>query len=343
MRRSTPSWWYRRTGPMAVLLTPASWIWTLATRLRWVLARSYRSRMPVICIGNLTAGGAGKTPAAIAVARMLQQMDRSCVFLSRGYGGRKTGPHRVDRQHDTAMEVGDEPLLLARVAPVIVATDRAKSARAAETLGADAIVMDDGFQNPSLAKDFSIIVIDTTAGIGNGHVIPAGPLRAPLDEQLTQAHAVVAVGGGDTAAPVLARAREAGLTVFEAKIVPKSAAPWLKQAPVIAYAGIGNPGKFFHTLLAAGATLAEKYVFPDHHAFTRDDANMLLRRAKDAGAQLVTTEKDFARLTGLPELERLRTASRALPVRLQFKDRGKVRRSLARLFDQPPQRKSRTR
>lgn len=334
MRRRTPGWWYRRSGLTTVLLIPVSWLWILATRLRWLLGRPYSSSVPVVCIGNLTAGGAGKTPVALSVARLLQQMDRRPVFLSRGYGGSKTGPHRVKRDHDTAKDVGDEPLLLARVAQTVIAANRANGARLAETMDAGVIVMDDGFQNPSLEKDYSILVIDTSVGIGNGHVIPAGPLRAPLSEQLARAQAVVAIGQGDTAIPVLDLAREAGLTVFEAEIVPKSPAPWLKQKPVVAYAGIGNPDKFFHTLESEGAELAGKYPFPDHHVFTRDDANTLLRAAKNADAQLVTTEKDYVRLAGQSELERLRSATRTLPVRLRYRDRGKFKRALARLFDQ---------
>jgi len=332
MRRRTPGWWYHRSGLMAVLLTPASWLWMLVTRLRWLLARPYRSNVPVICIGNLTAGGAGKTPVALSVARLLQQMNRSPVFLSRGYGGNRTGPHRVDREDDTAKDVGDEPLLLARVAQTVVAANRSKGARLAETMNAGAIVMDDGFQNPSLEKDYSILVVDTSLGIGNGHVIPAGPLRAPLPEQLARAHAVVALGRDDAAAPVLDRAREAGLTVFEAEIVPRSSPSWLKQKPLIAYTGIGNPEKFFRTLESECGELAGKYPFPDHHVFTRDDANALLRAAKDANAQLVTTEKDHVRLAGQPELERLRSATRTLPVRMQYRDRAKFKRALARLF-----------
>lgn len=331
MPPEAPSWWYRKTGLRALLLAPAAFVWQLATRLRWKMVRPYRAKIPVICIGNLTAGGAGKTPAALAIARILQQAGERPVFLTRGYGGQQQGPHLVDRKTDTAAQVGDEPLLLARVAPTIVSADRAKGAVRAEDMNASVIVMDDGFQNPSLAKDLSLLVVDRALGIGNGWVIPSGPMRADLGFQLARAQALVPVGQGDGADAVIECARQAGLSVLEAEIAPHAETAWLKGKPVVAFAGIGNPDKFFQMLEELGASVTDQAVYPDHHVFSEQDAKDLMALAAVHGAQLVTTEKDMARLDGGGSFERLRKAARALPVRMRFKDQGKVKRLLLRV------------
>lgn len=315
---------------MAVLLSPVSLVWRWITDFRWSLARPYRSTLPVICVGNLTAGGAGKTPAALAIARMLQQEGFKPAFLSRGYGGAKKGPHLVDRALDTASEVGDEPILLARVAPTVVSADRAKGARLIETLKADLIIMDDGFQNPGLAKDYVLLVLDRARGIGNGHVIPSGPLRAKLDRQLPHAQAIIAVGKGTAGDAVIERAKSLDLTIFDAEIRPKDRASWLKEKPIIAFAGIGDPAKFFATIEALGGTISQRRIFEDHHAFTHDDANTLLKQAGVSRAQLVTTEKDMARIEGDAVLDNLKRTARALPIRMIFKDQGRLKRHIMR-------------
>lgn len=330
MPREAPSWWYRKTGIQALLLAPAALVWEVTTRLRWMIARPYRSRLPVICVGNLTAGGAGKTPVALAVARILQQESQRPVFLTRGYGGQQQGPHLVDRQRDTAADVGDEPLLLARVAPTIVAANRAKGAALAEEMKASVIVMDDGFQNPSLAKDLSLLVVDRAVGTGNGWVLPAGPMRAGLAFQLARAQALIPVGKGDGADTVIKRARQAGLSILDADIAPRDETAWLRDKPVIAFAGIGNPEKFFRMLEELGASVTDQFAYPDHHLFSERDAKDLITLAAEKDAQLITTEKDMTRLDGNGSLERLRKTARALPVRMRFKDQGKVKRFLAR-------------
>jgi tetraacyldisaccharide 4'-kinase len=252
--------------------------------------------VPVICIGNFTAGGAGKTPTAIAVAHLLTQAGHRPVFLTRGYGGRFMGPLRVEPDSH-ARDVGDEALLLARVAPTILARDREIGAKLAASLG-DVIVMDDGLQNPSLHKDLAIAVVDGGAGIGNGLCIPAGPLRAPLAAQWPLVHAVLVIGVGTAGEAV---AREAALhhkPVFRARLVPNvDDIDRIGGKRVLAFAGIGRPAKFFDTLRNLGAIVEREIALPDHHRFRSGEVGDLIREAQKRGLQVVTTEKDAARLT----------------------------------------------
>lgn len=330
MSLEAPSWWYRKPGIQAVLLSPVSLAWAAVARLRWMVASPYRASIPVICVGNPTSGGAGKTPVAMAVARLLQQEGERPVFLTRGYGGATYGPHLVNRQEDSAADVGDEPLLLARVAPTIVSSSKTAGARLADQSKASVIVMDDGFQNPSLEKDLSLLVVDKSLGIGNGWVIPAGPLRANMRLQLSKAHALVPVGSGHAADSVIEQAQHLGLPILEAELVPRDNTDWLKVKPVVAFSGIGHPQKFFSMLEKLGASIMHRASFPDHHAYSYQDADQLLEIAMQHGAQLVTTEKDMARLNGAGSIERLRKAARALSVRMWFKDQGKFKRLVSR-------------
>ena len=241
--------------------------------------RGARAAVPVVCIGNLTVGGAGKTPLALALARLLAAAGDAPILLSRGYRGRLAGPLRVDPARHRAADVGDEPLLLARVAPTFVARDRVAGAQAAVAAGASVIVMDDGFQNPSLHKDFSVLVVDGRRGIGNGRVVPAGPLRAPLIAQLARADALVVVGPSHAAAGVAAVARERGVPVFDASLAPDAAAvAALAGARVLAFAGIGDPQKLFATLAGAGIAVAATSSFPDHHRYTPAQAGCFASR-----------------------------------------------------------------
>ena len=314
-----PPFWWRQGGVAAALLAPFAAVYGAVAARR--LARpGAKAAVPVVCIGNPTVGGAGKTPAALAVAQMLKAAGETPVFLSRGYGGRLAGPVRVDPAQHRAADVGDEPLLLARAAATIVARDRAKAAQAAVAAGASVIVMDDGFQNPSLAKDFSVLVVDARRGIGNGRVIPAGPLRAPLDGQLDRAQALIVVGEGDVA-DVADQARKRALPVFRARLTPDPALiASLAGKRVLAFAGIGDPEKFFATLRAAGVAVATTRSFDDHHRYTRADAQALCAEAERSGLVLVTTEKDLARMQGDEDAAPLAARSRALPVTLTFDD-----------------------
>jgi len=320
-----PSFWWRRVGPAARLLVPLAVVYGAVAAARQQRPGQRLGR-PVICIGNFTVGGAGKTPAALAVARMLLTQDERPFFLSRGYGGKLAGPLQVDPARHRADDVGDEPLLLARVAPTIVARARVEGATTAIAAGGGVIVMDDGFQNPSLAKDFSILVVDARRGIGNGRVIPAGPLRAPLSAQLARAHALVVVGTAAGASDVIEAARARNIPVFAAELEPdQSFITALRRDRVLAFAGIGDPGKFFGTLTAAGIAVAATRSFPDHHRYTNVEAQALRAEAERDGLVLVTTEKDFARLMGDHALSDLVAHTRALPVAFAFSDEESFR------------------
>src|SRR6266545_412161 len=268
-----PAFWWREAATAARLLAPVAVLYGAVAGARLRL-RGRRAGVPVVCIGNLTVGGAGKTPAALAVARILAAAGERPGFLSRGYGGELAGPLAVDPARHGAAEVGDEPLLLARAAPTVVARARVAGAKAAHAAGASVIVMDDGFQNPSLAKDFSVLVIDGRRGLGNGKVFPAGPLRAPLGAQLARADAVVLVGAMGEAASIAGAAAEARkLPLFQARFEPdRETIATLAGRRVLAFAGIGDPEKVFATLREAGVTVAATRSFADHHRYTLADA-----------------------------------------------------------------------
>ncbi|ADP70983.1 tetraacyldisaccharide 4'-kinase [Rhodomicrobium vannielii ATCC 17100] len=381
MRLEPPRWWYGGGTPLAAwVLWPVSAVYGAIAERRFRKAEPYRSTLPVICVGNFTMGGAGKTPVALKLAALLRGIGRQPAFLTRGYGGCERGPYLIDGDADGAQRVGDEPLLLVRAAPTVLSRDRRAGARFIEGMGAgpseplaegasvahaslptehdgpaaleaaniheeilasmpragarsaipahaahdsaapDIIIMDDGFQNPSLVKDFCLVVVDGGVGIGNARVFPMGPLRAPLDAQLSRADAVVVLGGAAVSAfPGEDELNHAGVPVFRAEIV-LLIDDALRGLPVLAFCGIGRPGKFFDTLSGAGIVVAEARAFPDHHPFTEADARGLLARARALDARLVTTEKDRARLRGGPgALAELYEAAEALPIDVRFK------------------------
>jgi tetraacyldisaccharide 4'-kinase len=321
-----PSWWYAPVSQPWITraLAPLGVIYGAQVARRMRRPPAYRSSLPVICVGNFTAGGTGKTPFVRTLIGCLAQLGHTPVVLSRGYGGRMTGPHWIDLARDTAGDVGDEPLLLAGDAPVVVARDRVAGARAIEssTHGASVIVMDDGLQNPSLAKDLSFAVVDAARGLGNNRCIPAGPLRAPLAAQVPLVHAVVlnlGAGGSAERTTVGAMLERHDVLVLAARLRASGPTAWLKTQPVVAYAGIGVPERFFESLRGLGAVIEETTVFADHHIFSDADARRLLARVEGTTLQLVTTEKDAARLSGqggaLAELAR---QSRTLPIAFDF-------------------------
>jgi tetraacyldisaccharide 4'-kinase len=321
-----PAFWWRPAGLQAGLLAPAATIYGAIARRR-LAVKGWRASVPVVCVGNLTLGGAGKTPLAGTVARLLAAAGERPVLLSRGYGGALAGPVLVDLAHHRAADVGDEPLLLARVAPTVVARDRVVGARAALAAGASAIVMDDGFQNPALAKDSCILVVDGRRGVGNGRVFPAGPLRAPCAAQLARAQTVVVVGEGAPA--IVADARARGLAVFTARLLPEPAAVTaLRGARVLAFAGIGDPEKFFATLRESGIAVAATRSFADHHRLRRAEAQALRDAAAHDGLVLVTTEKDAARMQGADETGELAALTHTLPVTLALDDEVAFKRLL---------------
>lgn len=290
-----PAFWFRAPGVLSALLTPASWFWRLGAALRSWRTTPVRVPVPVICIGNLTVGGAGKTPMAAALLARIAATGREVHLVSRGYGGRLAGPHRVDPLGDSAADVGDEPLMLAQSAVVWVARDRAAGARAAAEAGAELIILDDGFQNPGLVKDMGIVMVDAGQGFGNRRVVPAGPLREPVSAGLARADLVVLVG--DQASRSAARARWPELgTALDAELQPVRTGLDLAGQPVLAFAGIGRPEKFYDTLRGLGADLVATHDFPDHHTYADRVLERMVREARGAGALMLTTEKDAVKL-----------------------------------------------
>jgi tetraacyldisaccharide 4'-kinase len=320
--REPAFWWQPGTGG---LLTPFAALYGAVAGLR-MRSPGRKAGVPVICLGNLTIGGAGKTPAALAVAQLLHAAHERPFFLSRGYGGRLAGPVRVNPAIHHAADVGDEPLLLTRLAPTIVARDRVAGAKLAQFAGASVIVMDDGFQNSSLAKTLVILLVDGRRGIGNGHIVPAGPLRAPLGMQLERAQAIIVVGPQDGATAVLDRARRRGTPILHGRFEPdRNVIAAIGTRRVLAFAGIGDPEKFFATLTGAGIEVAERAGFPDHHRYTAVQAQDLMARAHAGNLMLVTTEKDLARLAGEPQLAALTARSSTLPVRFAIEEEDAFR------------------
>jgi len=323
VRLDEPFWWYRQ-GPssLAVCLQPIGAVYGWAAAARYFRAKPYRSSLPVICVGNFTAGGTGKTPLVIHLCEHLKAAGHEPVALTRGYGGRLPGPYWVNAGTDRAADVGDEALLLARAAPTLVARDRRAGARAIEVgpHAATVIVMDDGLQNPGLAKDLVIAVVDGSRGIGNGLVMPAGPLRAALEFQLEITDAIVVNENAPTpdggAVTEWLRRRFAG-PVLRARVLPPDGAAWLRGARVVAWAGIGAPQRFFAMLEHLGAEVMARVPFRDHEPLGEADALRILALAERHGAMPVTTEKDMARITGSAgACVQLARATRIVPVRL---------------------------
>lgn len=329
-----PSFWWHPPGTAALLLAPLAACYGVVSGARMRCA-GWRAAVPVVCVGNLTVGGAGKTPTAIALVRMLVAAGERPFVLTRGYGGRLAGPVRVDPQTHVAAEVGDEPLLLARAAPTIVSGDRVAGARAAQAAGATVIVMDDGFQNPSLAKDMSLVVVDGRRGIGNGRVVPAGPLRAPLATQLASASALLVIGDLRDGRPVIS-ANASGIPLFRGRLEPDpQVLAALAGKRVLAFAGIGDPEKFFKTVSEAGIETVRTQSFADHHRYTGAEAATLVAAAERDDLVLLTTEKDYARITGDGALSVLAACARTLPVSLRVDDQGALDRLVCeRLRDQ---------
>jgi tetraacyldisaccharide 4'-kinase len=291
MPMRAPDFWHAPPGLAAALLAPASAAWDAATRLRRAVARPYRAPVPVICVGNLVAGGSGKTPVVLSLASLLTDRAIAVHVVTRGYGGSLAGPVRVDPTRHEATAVGDEALLLATRAPCWVARDRAVGIAAAVEAGAAAVLLDDGFQNPDVAKDLSLVVVDAQYGFGNARLIPAGPLREPAAAGLGRANAVVLVGDG----PGPAELRDAVCPVLRVALEPQDGQRF-SGSRLVAFAGIGRPEKFFAALRRAGAELVVAQPFADHHRYREAEITGLRERAARENARLVTTAKDWVRL-----------------------------------------------
>jgi tetraacyldisaccharide 4'-kinase len=328
--RKPPSFWRdARPGPAAYLLTPVAALYGRIAGWRMNRPPLARAAAPTICVGNFVLGGAGKTPTAIALARIARARGLRPGFLTRGYGGATKGPLLVDLATHRAADVGDEALLLAAVAPTVVSESRPAGANRLQEEDIDLVIMDDGFQNPSLAKDISFVAVDAATGIGNGLVFPAGPLRAPLATQMQHADALVVIGEGHRADPVVRVAARAGRGVLRARLKPVRVKEW-RKTPILAFAGIGRPDKFFASLTEIEAPVAKTVSFPDHHTFTEADAEKLLGEADARKLRLVTTEKDLARLAGAEGvLGRLRDRSDAFAVVLEFENLTAVTEMIA--------------
>jgi len=323
-----PEFW-RHDGAAARLLTPAAWLYDAGRRLVRLTVTPRQVERPVVCVGNLVAGGAGKTPTALAVAKLLLAQGRRPHFISRGYGGRMPGPLRVDAERHDAREVGDEALLLALRAPTWVGRDRVSTARLAIESGADCLVLDDGFQNPRLAKDLSLVVVDAGFGFGNGRLLPAGPLREPIRTGLARADAVVLIEA--PLAPLEAVPAELALPrdkpLLLARLAPVPPANRLVGARAVAFAGIARPEKFFETLTALGVEVLEAHRFADHHQFDAAEIMHLVEGAAAKGARLLTTAKDHVRLPA-----EARAMVEVLEVELEFKHPELIGQLLQRLF-----------
>lgn len=311
-----PWFWHSKTlsaKALCALLTPASAVYGAAHRLRWAMARPHRAPVPVICIGNASLGGTGKTPFAIMIRDLLHAEGLNSFFLTRGYGGALAGPTRVNMSKHSSDDVGDEALLLARHAPTVVARHRPGGADLAAQLNAEAIIMDDGYQNPSLQKDFSILLVNVNAGGGKQRVFPAGPWRETMTAARARADIVVSVCADEKEAE---------------RITGSDYTSWLETAGtpprqrVVAFAGIGRPHRFFNLLKAQGFEIARRFAFPDHHKFTNAELSQLWRAAKRESAVLITTEKDLVRLAPQDREDIL-----SLPVKMRINDpQGLTRR-----------------
>jgi tetraacyldisaccharide 4'-kinase len=320
MVSEAPPFWWTKADWRAYGLWPFSWVYGRISGSRMDHARRASVPVPVICVGNFTVGGAGKTPTAIALARAARQKGLNPGFLSRGYGGSLDVTTVVDAGHHRARDVGDEPLLLAREGLAVVCRKRTEGARRLVAEGADLIIMDDGFQSARLVFDFSLLVIDSRRGIGNGFMIPSGPVRAPIGQQLRHASALLKIGNGDRADVLVRRAARAGKPIHAADIVHLDDGG-LKDVPVLAWAGIADPEKFFRTVRETGAVLAETRSFPDHHHFSTDEIADLLDLAAAKGYRLVTTAKDMVRLEpGHGRAGELMEKSRIIAVDVRFDD-----------------------
>lgn len=325
-----PAFWQQRNSLLSRLLTPLGAIYGEITAAR-MMQQGIAVGIPVICVGNYHTGGAGKTPTTLAMVKLLRELGETPVVLSRGHGGKLRGPVKVEPGRHSAADVGDEPLMMARDITVVIARNRVDGAALARSTGASVIVMDDGFQNPAIAKDLSLIVIDGNRGLGNGRIFPAGPLRAPLDRQLERTDALVVIGDGTAATGVAALVHGRGGKVFTARLKPDAASLQALQGKrLLAFAGIGDPGRFFRTLRNAGVDVAVEKAFGDHHPYTAAEIDTLAGQARSEGLTLVTTEKDLVKLRDMPAAAEIAGFAVALDVEDKDGLRSLVRETLNR-------------
>lgn len=323
MKLKTPSFWYRSDlNFQAALLLPLSWVYRLGRAAHVAYTKPRSAPCPIICVGNINAGGSGKTPTCLALMALVKNshLSKKPAFLLRGYGGNLTGPLLVNSAVHKAQHVGEEALILAASSDVIIARNRYSGAAYTESLGHDLIVMDDGFQNPSLKATLNIVVVNGDMGFGNGQLLPAGPLREPLSAGLSRADAVVVIGADRHG---IQDKLPADLPVFQAQI--KTAAEDLPDAKAayFAFAGLGYPDKFFNYLRDdLKLDIQEVEAFADHHAYTLENLEALHAKAKQAGLKLITTEKDMQHIMRLTGFEKFDIT--ALPIALEFDESADV-------------------
>lgn len=318
MSREAPSFWWEKAGWKALALSPLSALYGAVAGRRLRRARPPSVAIPVLCIGNLIVGGAGKTPTAIAFAQAATAMGLKPGFVSRGYGGQFKGTRLVDPDRDNSATAGDEPMLLRVHAPVAVSADRHAAARLLQEQGCDFLIMDDGFQSARLHIDFALIVIDARRGIGNGRIVPGGPVRAPLNDQLLKLDAVLKIGKANGADGIIRRVARAAKPIYEAVLQVRERDA-IEGRDFLAFAGIGDPQKFFDTIEAAGGKAAVTRSFPDHHPYSAKDMQALLDEAKASGLQLITTSKDYVRLFAAGAVaEDMRQRTQVLDIKLSF-------------------------
>ncbi len=303
MASEAPPFWWEKPDWKAMLLSPLSGIYGKVASHRMDNAKPDLIDLPVLCVGNLTVGGGGKTPTSVAIANAAKKMKLKPGVVSRGYGGMNSGARIVDADHDLAKHVGDEPLLIAQHAPIAVSANRLAGAKLLQEKGVNFIILDDGFQSMRLKSDFNLVVVDARRGVGNGHVIPGGPLRAPVVPQLRHADAVLRIGDGDAADQIVRQAAKAGKTIYVAATVPAKKMQ-LSGKRVLAFAGIADPDKFYDTLTKCGAFISLARNWPDHHFFGDDELTELYQTAQAGDLVLVTTEKDAMRLARGSEIAR---------------------------------------
>jgi tetraacyldisaccharide 4'-kinase len=328
-----PGFWHGASSLKSHLLRPLGALYGAIAAKR-LQGNGLDAGIPVLCVGNYHVGGAGKTPTVLALAKLLRDLGETPVVLSRGYGGKLRGPVKVDPARHVAADVGDEPQMLAAALPVVVARRRADGVPLARSLGASVILMDDGFQSPAVAKDASLIVIDGSRGLGNGQVFPAGPLRAPLRPQIARTDALVIVGRGAAADTVAADIAAQGKPVLRAHLKPDAALVAILQGKrVLAFAGIGDPARFFATLKASGIDVVRSRAFADHHPFSKAEIDGLIAEAGRDALTLVTTEKDLARLRSGGDLPDWAKQIVSFAVTLEFDDAARLRSFVSdRLF-----------
>lgn len=320
MVSEAPPFWWTKADWRAWALYPVSFLYGRISGYRMANAKRATVPIPVICVGNFTVGGAGKTPTALTIARAAKAKGLKPGFLSRGYGGSLDVTTVVDLAHHRAVDVGDEPLLLAREALTVISRRRVEGAKRLVKEGADLIIMDDGFQSARLAIDYALLVIDATRGLGNGHIVPGGPVRAPIRQQLRYATALLKVGTGTAADTIVRIAARAAKPYFTAALKVSAGAD-LAGRSVLAFAGIADPSKFFRTVESVGAHIAVRQSFGDHEHLTEDEIDDILKTAEREGLQIVTTSKDFVRLAGHHgKAEQLAARCRVIEVEMAFAD-----------------------